>query len=492
MNEIVNEIDLGKLPRPYVESHPEWIELYDFAWKLAAKNIRECDGKRYMDCAWDFSRNYQWVWDTCFVTLYARYGNGIFPGISSLDNFYKFQREDGYIAMTYDLNTGDNLYGERINPPLFAWVEWEYYMTTNDSSRFETIVPKIEKLMDWIDANRRCDPRQRRFPVPANPTYDNKEKNEPDEKTYPFYYFTDCGSSGMDDSPRTPRLPDAGKFFDWIDLSSQMALSFRMLAKINGVLNDEKKSAYWNKRADELSAAINDELWCEKTRFYHDRSVAPNFVNSKTIAGFWPILAKIASDDKLDSLINHLGDEKTFNRPVPIPTLSADDCNYCENGTYWIGGVWAPTNYMVTRGLMLADEKGGDTAHAIAIKYLDALCETYKNVEPHSLWEAYSAEKPLPGLSAYQREFVKPDFVGWTGIGPIAMLIENILGIEINAPERRIDWNIRLRENHGIENLKVGDAIVNLKCEFPESNDGEPKITIDSSEEIDVRVNFKQ
>jgi hypothetical protein len=125
------------------------------------------------------------------------------------------------------------------------------------------------------------------------------------------------------------------------------------------------------------------------------------------------------------------------------------------------------------------------------VKYLDGLAATYKNVEPHSLWECYNPEKPLPGLDAHFRRWVKPDFVGWTGIGPIAMLIENILGIEVNAPERCIDWNIRLRENHGIENLKVGDDIVNLKCAFSDSGDAKPRITFESTGNVRLEATFE-
>jgi len=489
VNSIINDIDLSKLPQVYMKSHPELVELYNFAWKKAAENIRECNGQRYMDCAWDFTRNFQWVWDTCFMTLYARYDNGGFPGISSLDNFYKFQRSDGFIAMTYDLNTGKEVYGERINPPLFAWCEWEYYKTTGDMSRFEKVIPKIEKLMKWIDANRRCESRSLRQNIPSsNEVHQKGGKQDKQIKSFPFYYFNDGGSSGMDDSPRAPRLPEAGKFYDWIDLSSQMVLSFRMLANMHSILNNDVEKNYWNTRGDELADAINSELWCDRTGFYHDRIPGTNFVNSKTIAGFWPIIAGIANGNKLKSLINYLQDEKTFNRPIPVPSLSADDCNYCENGTYWIGGVWAPTNYMVTRGLMYSGN--GDLAYDIAAKYLNGLQETFNSIEPHSLWECYNPEKPFPGRNAYDRLFVKPDFVGWSGIGPIAMLIENILGIELNAPEKQIDWTIRLNEAHGIKKLKLADVTVDLECDFSDEDLRTPLISIKTDSDITVNIKY--
>ena len=92
-----------------------------------------------MDAAWDRSRNYQWVWDTCFMAMYCRYAPDQFPGIQSLDNFYELQRDDGFIAMTYDLNIGEEPYPDRINPPLFAWTEWMHFRATGDDSRLSRV-----------------------------------------------------------------------------------------------------------------------------------------------------------------------------------------------------------------------------------------------------------------------------------------------------------------------------------------------------------------
>jgi len=479
--EIVHGVDLRRVPQPILGAHPEWADLHHFAWRLAAHHIRDSRGRRHMDAAWDPSRNYQWVWDTCFMTLYCRYAADQYPGIESLDNFYELQREDGYISMTYDLNTGTEPWPERINPPLFAWVEWEYYRATGDASRFPRVVPHIERLMDWIDANRRNAPHLRLGESRELPF------GEESREFYRLYYFKDCGSSGMDDSPRTPRVAEAGQFFDWIDLSSQMALSFRMLARMHSVLGDEQKAAHWRERAGQVAALINSELWCERTRFYHDRTIPRNFVAHKTAAGFWPVLAGICAPQRLDALVEHLRDEREFNRPTPVPTLSADDPNYSPEGTYWVGGVWAPTNYMITRGLMLAGR--GDVAHDIAMRYLAALGRTRAAVEPHTLWECYSPEADLPGLAAYTGARVKPDFVGWTGLGPIAMLIENVIGLDVNAPEGRVHWAIRLTEEHGIRRLPVGvGAKADLHCAARTSAEEPAQVTVRSDAALTVHV----
>ena len=240
------------------------------------------------------------------------------------------------------------------------------------------------------------------------------------------------------------------------------------------------------KRAADLGDLINAELWCERTRFYHDRMLPRNFVASKTAASFWPMLAGICPEDRVESLIDHLLDEREFNRPTPVPTLSADDPNYSPQGTYWCGGVWAPTNYMITRGLMKVGR--GDLAHEIAMKYVGALARTFAGYDPHTLWECYSPEEDLPGLSAYNRKIVTPNFVGWTGLGPIAMLIENIIGIDVDFPAGLIKWDIRLTEEHGVRGLVIGGGRADLICRTRKSDESPAEVEITCPCDMEVRV----
>ena len=193
-----------------------------------------------MDAAFDAEGRREWVWDTCFMSLFCRYAADQFPGVQSLDNFYDLQREDGFISMTYDLDTGTEPYKGLFNPPLFAWVEWEYYVITGDDSRFIRVIPHIERLMDWLDRNHRTVPHRRLASLDSD-VYDTSDSPE----NFQLYYFRSCGASGMDDSPRTPRRLEAGQFYDWIDLSSQMALSFGILAKMHDRCGDSQRASYW-------------------------------------------------------------------------------------------------------------------------------------------------------------------------------------------------------------------------------------------------------
>jgi glycogen debranching enzyme len=265
-----------------------------------------------------------------------------------------------------------------------------------------------------------------------------------------------------------------------------MTLSFRLLARMHEVMGNSTRAQEWAAKAKETGELINSELWCPNTRFYHDRSLPGNFVSNKTVAGFWPILAGICPQDRLDDLIAHLENTAEFNRTIPVPSLSADDANFSYEGIYWRGGVWASTNYMITRGLACAGH--GETAYAIAVKYLDGLAKTYSQCSPHTLWESYCSEKFTPGLKAYTQELVKPDFIGWTGIGPIAMLIENIIGIELNAPKKRIDWTIRLTEEHGLRQLAIPGGQIDLVCKKRKGAEAHANVSVTATAPVRVCI----
>ena len=94
----------------------------------------------------------------------------------------------------------------------------------------------------------------------------------------------------------------------------------------------------------------------------------------------------------------------------------------------------------------------------------------------------------LPGLAACTEERVKPDFVGWTGIGPIAMLIENVLGLDVDAPAGKVTWDIRLTEEHGVRDLSVGGGKVDLCCAARGSSDETAAVSVRADGERELRV----
>jgi len=68
------------------------------------------------------------------------------------------------------------------------------------------------------------------------------------------------------------------------------------------------------------------------------------------------------------------------------------------------------------------------------------------------------------------------------------MLIENIIGIELYAPEKRIDWNIRLTEEHGIRQLGIPGGHVNLVCAERKSPDEPANVSVSATAPVNVRI----
>ena len=50
-------------------------------------------------------------------------------------------------------------------------------------------------------------------------------------------------------------------------------------------------------------------------------------------------------------------------------------------------------------------------------------------------------------------------------MGPIANLIEYVLGIDLNVPRNTIVWHVHRTERHGLQHLKIGEFYVDLLCD---------------------------
>ena len=120
-------------------------------------------------------------------------------------------------------------------------------------------------------------------------------------------------------------------------------------------------------------------------------------------------------------------------------------------------------------------------AYKIADKYVRNVIDIFN--KDKTLWENYSPEGLGKGNPA------KPDFVGWTGLVPISIFIEYVLGIKADVPNNKIIWHINKTEKHGIVNYPFGkDGVLNLICKKRNSNDEEPNIQIDSNQSITIEI----
>lgn len=437
----------AKLPSPILENDPGYIDMYWKAWALAFDHFKKPPHgspfvSNYIDEAFSPSI---FQWDTIFMLMFARYANAIFPAIQSLDNFYCRQYENGYICREIQEADGnDYVFVGRehtVNPPLFAWAEVESYKVTGDKSRFVSVLPVLEKYAEWLEQNRKKE-----------------------HTVHGLYWNTGLGS-GMDNIP----LHGSG----WVDMSSQMVLFYRNLSFMCGEVGQSGDAKKYQAKGDEIAERINRYMWNNDDGFYYTVDDSAVQQKVKTVGGFWPMLAGVANHDQAKRLLSHLKDPNSFWRAIPFPSLAANEKEYKPDGQYWLGGVWASTNVMVIKGLEQygresdnpTDYSFNEFATAAAEKYLDGLYAVYKKTG--TLWENYSPDLMMRGNPSQK------DFVGWTGCGPIELLIENVIGLHPDGAGNRLTWNITRIDRHGIEQLKFGKVTATLICQKREST-GKP------------------
>lgn len=386
----------------------------------------------FVDAA--FSDNI-FLWDTCFIVCFAKYHLDELPVYQALDNFYERMEEDGYICREYRKN-GEPLWSKdhpvSINPPLLAFAETEIYTVKQDKERLRYAYPILKKNFEF-HVNR----------------YQGEDK----------LFWGDTLGMGMDNIPRSPRdwTTEEGNgmthhelgeklgkmggstaeerlnmfisdYVDtlqgvWnsqgrlVDFTAQMAMFAKQLNFIaNEIGAADDVSGYETFHA-EVKTALNDLCWNEDAGFYYDLGYGKQ-VPRKHIGMYWTLMGELVPENRMEAFLAHLTNPNEFYRKTPLPALSADDPDYKGWGDYWLGGVWAPTSYMVIKGL---SNVGQDVlAQDLAEKTYAAIAEVFEATG--TFWENYAPDLISYGMPA------KLDFCGWTGLVPIAIYNEYIKG----------------------------------------------------------------
>lgn len=409
-------------------------KMYDKALAITKSKIRGGDSEpffkeAFIDAA--FSANI-FLWDTCFMCCFAKYHLDELPVYQALDNFYGRMEEDGYICREYRPD-GTPLWPKThpvsINPPLLAFAEWEIYHVAKDIDRIREVYPKLQKNFEF---------------------HVNTYMMEDD------LFYGDTLGMGMDNIPRAPRdwVPTEGNglthhelgeklaamnasaatkldyFIEqymetrqgvWntqgrlVDFSSQMAMYAKQLEYFAELLGAEEDLDYYRQIHSRIKKAINEKCWNEEDGFYYDLGFDQQ-VPRRHIGMYWALLGEVVPEERMDAFLAHLTNPEEFYRLTPLPALSASDPDYVGWGDYWLGGVWAPTAYMVLRGL---SANGQDTmAKDLAEKIYKNVATVFEATD--TFWENYAPDLISYGMPA------KKDFCGWTALIPIAFYHEYI------------------------------------------------------------------
>jgi glycogen debranching enzyme len=230
-----------------------------------------------------------------------------------------------------------------------------------------------------------------------------------------------------------------------------------------------------------LNHWVNRCLWDSKQGFYHDLDRQGRLqTNVKSIGAYWALLAGAVPKAHLVPFISHLQNTNAFKRAHYCPSISADTPGFDPDGGYWRGGDWPPTNYMLLCGL----RKTGlhELVFEFASNHLDNVVDAFQKTG--TLWENYAPDEIGKGNST-------PDFVGWSGLPPTAVLLEYVFGIQPDAPHNQLTWDIRLLDAYGVENYPFGLAgTLHLRCDSRKNYTDEPHVEITSNIGVNVLIRW--
>ena len=487
----------SKVPDIIYEEHPEYTQLYWKAWELAHDHIKDIPNlpqTPYMDEA--ASPINLWIWDTCFMALFCKYGSSRFPGVESLNNFYSLLYDGKKFPLVPygELGEMSQLYLHIVdNPPLFAWTEYENFQSSGDVERIKEILLNkqyLQKHFDYLENLTEDTPKPAM--VAASIKWRKHEKG----------YFWEGGRSGMDNTPRGRKFgptevdrPDNGHIL-WVDAIAQQALSALYISRLAKIINEDTLAATWLEKYENIKEIINTYYWDEKDGFYYDIVAdTGEFVKVMTPASYWVMLAEVAPIDRANKMVKHLLDSNKLGGMVPCVTLSRDDIDFnAEHGLYWRGAMWVPTAYMTIKAL----EKYHMTELAANLSktILEHMSQTFQNYEPHTIWECYAPNSYEPARSCVpSRRVVRKDFCGWSALAPISLFIENIIGISIvDAFNKIVTWNVPndVKGIIGIKNYTFGDITCNFSFEnncFTINSDGEFTLIINGQDFLIAKGN---
>jgi hypothetical protein len=164
-------------------------------------------------------------------------------------------------------------------------------------------------------------------------------------------------ASGMDN--QISRSGDLESYQDeGVDLACELYRELQAMKVIAKELGKKEDATMYARHSATLAKQVNEVFWDEKDGFYYDRNEKTSKqIKVKSVAGFFPLWAGIASRKQAERLVqNHLLNPNEFWLRYPIATYAKTESDFYEGSKTgecnWRGPAWIPTNYIIFHGLV--------------------------------------------------------------------------------------------------------------------------------------------
>ena len=283
-------------------------------------------------------------WDLYFENVYLSYYGVSQYNFTNLKVFLDRQQADGFVSRTLGI----------VNP--------------RPTQMFKPFLAQIAVLGSKQNGND-YDWLRERYYGRLQKYIERWFQYDSDHNGLPVWNSSDA--SGMDN--QISRAGDLDSFQDeGVDLACYLVRELEAMAVMAGKLGKTRDQKMYEEHGRQLSGLINRVLWDEKDGFYYDRNEKTGkTVRVKSVAGFIPLWAGVATPDRAKRLVNeHLINPREFWLKYPVASYARTEPDYYQGSRAgecnWRGTAWVPTNYMIFHGLLRYGYT--DAARQLALK----------------------------------------------------------------------------------------------------------------------------
>jgi len=316
---------------------------------------------------------------------------------------------------------------DRSQPPIGSFIVLKHYLRSGDRDLLEEAFPYLERWSAWWsepknDGLRRDGNHNGLFEWGCD--IELLGESPASWENEASHHQMAAWESGQDDLPNWDEAQWIERSetldLDCVDLNSLLALDYECLATIADLIGRTDRASEYTSRYRDLVEKVNEYLWNDQIGMYMDRKWDGRFSTRLAASNFYPLVAGIPRDDRVERMLQTLLDQSKFWGRYVLPTISRDDRAF-EHQQYWRGTIWPPPNYLVYQGLRRygLDEVAGELAALSVDLFLKSwrdyqLCrENYDSRTGEGGGHAYQSWGPLFALLGIE-EFI--DVTPWDGL----------------------------------------------------------------------------
>lgn len=314
-------------------------------------------GAQYGNVLWDWD---SWLSDIAIHQAAADQGGKALQEIADYEkgcvlNFLRYSGIDGWVPVNISMDAGtqkpENIYKENMHKPCLA--QHAAFIVKQNGGDAEWLRDEFFRLEYFVGG------------------YVNRYRH----RATGLYFWQNDVMIGVDNDPCTYFRPDrsSGSIF----LNCMMYKELRAMEYLAGCLNRQELAAEYARNAEELKAAVQEHCWDERDGFFYsvDLNLRPVSTEKEMYhggaprtwdcliqrigvwSGFLAMWADIATPEQAERMVReHFANEKTFNAPYGVRTLSKMEKMYSlkasGNPSTWLGPIWGVSNYLTWRGLV--------------------------------------------------------------------------------------------------------------------------------------------